>query len=149
MKTPRDFIIAVCFVMGLGLGSPAEADAALRQYYSGWTYYAARGYYYRTYYSKPDEEYLGYQHQYCIYYTAQPRYLYFFDPETRVYWGRFDTHGEPGAEYSVLAEKDRREKLTDIPESAFPPPGDIPPIPGARDGMRMIMPKDLPARPSM
>ena len=147
MKTPRDLVVAACLAVGLALGSATEASAALRQYYSGWTYYSARGYYYRTHYYKPEPEYLGYRHQYCIHYTTQPRYLYFFDPEERAYWGRFDTRGAPGAQYSVLAEEDRREKLTDIPETAFPPPGPIPLIPGAVDGAQMEMPKDLPKRP--
>ena len=48
-------------------------------------------------------------------------------------------------QFSLLAEKDRKEKLKDIPEAAFPKPGKMPPIPDSADGAAMLeLPNDLP-----
>jgi hypothetical protein len=61
------------------------------------------------------------------------------------YWGRFDTQGKDGQQYSLLAEKDRKEQLKDIPDWAFPKPGATPQIPEAKDGVALEPPpKELP-----
>jgi hypothetical protein len=126
----------------------ASAGAKLyygRQYYSGWSYYPSGGYYYSSYYYKPYASYQDYNYHYCIYYTYQPRYVYYYNPYSKVYWGRFDTKGKEGEQYSLLAEKDRKEKLKDIPESAFPKPGAMPEIPESKDGVKIEPPpKELP-----
>ena len=72
--------------------------------------------------------------------------MYYYNPVSQQYWGRFE-FGEDGKPkgYSLLAEKDRKEKLADIPESAFPKPAAMPAIPGATDGEKMAAPPtDLP-----
>jgi hypothetical protein len=48
--------------------------------------------------------------------------------------------------YSLLAEKDRKEKLDDIPEKAFPKPGKMPVIPESEDNVR-IKPIDVESLP--
>src|SRR5207302_9758212 len=57
------------------------------------------------------------------------------------YWGRFDL--KTGG-YSLLAKADRKAKLSDIPEKAFPPEGKMPPIPDAKDQEALAEPPDLP-----
>lgn len=108
-----------------------------RQYYSSWSYYPTNGYYYSTYYYQPYSSYQGYQYHYSIYYPSQPRYVYYYNPYTRAYWGRLDLEGKDGAQYSMLADKDRKEKLSDIPETAFPKPAKMPTIPESNDGVAM------------
>src|SRR5262249_30566615 len=78
----------------------------------------------------------------CIYYPAQPKYVYYYNPVSKKYWGRFDVDA---AGYSLLEEKDRAALLADVPESAFPKPGPMPAIPGSKDGPAMDRPpKELP-----
>ena len=140
-----------------------------RQYYSSWNRHPTRGYYYRRFYYKPRPTYRGYSYHYAICYPPSysrrypndrrysSRYVYFYNPHRtrRSYWGRLDLEGKPGAQYSLLAPKDRKGKLEDIPNSAFPKLGLMPKIPSAvdkngnvieSDDMRMLpIPKtDLP-----
>jgi tetratricopeptide (TPR) repeat protein len=119
----------------------ARTGAGYRHFYSSWhpTQYH---YYYRSYYYKPNA------YDYVIYYPQYPRYLYYYNPVSKVYWGRFDikTRG-----YSLLAEADRKGALKDIPEKAFPEPGELPPIHGDKDQDKVQapptddLPTDLPA----
>jgi hypothetical protein len=111
--------------------APAQA-AYGRQYYGSWGYYPSRSYYYQSYYYKPYPTYSSYYYHYCIYYPKYPRYVYYYNPYKRVYWGRYDCEAKG---YSLLAEKDRKGDLSAIPESAFPKPGKMPPIPESTDGV--------------
>ena len=140
--------IVLVVVAGAALSVlPGDAQAAYqRQYYSSWSYYSTTRYYYRTYYYYPTPVATTYSYHYVIYYPSQPRYVYYYNPVSQQYWGRFE-FGEDGKAkgYSLLAEKDRKEKLADIPESAFPKPGAMPAIPGTTDGEKMVPPaSDLP-----
>jgi len=140
--------IALAVVLGAfapsGLEERAEA-AARRQYYGGWSYYPSRSYYYRSYYYKPYPRYDGYAYHYCICYPSTPRYYYYYNPSTEVYWGRFDTEAEGDNKYSLLEKKDRKKELKDIPEKAFPKPGPMPAIPESDDGTSIeAPPSDLP-----
>jgi hypothetical protein len=121
-----------------------------RQYYSAWAYNGESTYYYSAYYYRTYDNATSYQYHYAVYYPAQPSYVYYYNPRRRVYWGRLDLKGTEGKQYSILAEKDRKEKFDDIPESAFPPPAAMPKIPEATDDAAMmpitIVPgKDIPA----
>ncbi len=116
--------------------SPAQAQYG-RQYYSSWSYYPERTYYYQYYSYKPYASYSGYSYHYCIYYPKYPRYVYYYNPYKRVYWGRYDCE-EKG--YSLLAEKDRKPNLKDIAEEAFPKPAKMPPIPDSTDGETITPP---------
>ena len=122
----------------------AVAARLARHYYSGWSYQPARTYYYSYYYYKPYATYNGYAHHYCVYYTSSPRYVYYYNPVRRVYWGRYDVEAKG---YSMLAEKDRKADLKDIPEEAFPKPGEMPAIPESEDGEQML-PIDVTKLPS-
>lgn len=139
--------IAAAMLLIGGSAAPQEAQAKNspqygRQYYAGWsnTFYQSRGYYYRNYNYKPYATYSGYKHHYCIYYPRRPRYIYYYNPVRRVYWGRYDIEAKG---YSLLAEADQKEKLNDIPEDAFPTPGDMPAIPESEnDGTIDVPPVD-------
>ncbi len=140
-------LLAVATLGGLSVASnPPSADAyyGYRQYYSSWRYYPSRTYYYRSYYYKPYEAYTGYKHHYVVYYP-QPQYrsyVYYYNPYKQVYWGRYDLEAKG---YSLLAEQDRKQKLEDIPEEAFPKPGEMPAIPESEDSVKIEMPpNDLP-----
>src|SRR3954452_17213587 len=121
---------------------PGDARAGgYRKYYTSGSYSSPPRYYYRTYYYSPTPAATTYSYHYCVYYPSQPRYVYYYNPVSQQYWGRFE-FGEDGRAkgYSLLAEKDRKGKLADIPESAFPKPAAMPAIPGASDGEMMIPP---------
>jgi hypothetical protein len=112
-----------------------RADAGFEQSYSGW-HKSPYAYYYRYYHSLPNT------HDYVICYPDQPRYLYYYNRVSKVYWGRFDFQTKG---YSLLAEADRKGLLKDIPESKFPEPSDLPPVPGGQDGETVLAPpSDLP-----
>ena len=140
---------AICTVLGasalfgLAMENTAEAAGPYRQSYSSWSYNTNTTYYYSTYYYKPTVTYTTYQRHYCIYYPTRPRYVYYYNPRRKVYWGRYDLESKG---YSLLAEKDRKEKLEDIPEKAFPKPAEMPFIPESDDKVRMdpIDPAKLP-----
>ncbi|QDV69318.1 hypothetical protein Poly24_30330 [Rosistilla carotiformis] len=136
-------------------GSEADADYGYgqRQYYSSWSYQPTQSYSYTRYYYRPTVTSNSYSYHYCISYPSQPRYVYYYNPTSQVYWGRYDLEGKKGAEYSLLAEADRKKDLKAIPESAFPTPGAMPAIPDSKDGVSIEpirtkpgdKPEDLPA----
>ena len=138
-------LLAAALFGGLTVASnPPSANAyyGYRQYYSSWRYYPSRTYYYRSYYYKPYVSYTGYRHHYGVYYPSYPNYVYYYNPYKQVYWGRYDLEAKG---YSMLADEDKKQKLEDIPDSAFPPPGEMPVIPEAEDSVRIeAPPTDLP-----
>ncbi|MDA7979098.1 MAG: hypothetical protein MPJ50_10065 [Pirellulales bacterium] len=154
MKSWKLFALAPLAAAAMFVSGPSSATQEAqagnlqygRQYYAGWsnTYYQTRGYYYRNYYYKPYASYPTYKYHYCIYYPSRPRYVYYYNPVRRRYWGRYDIEAKG---YSLLAEKDQAEKLSDISEDAFPTPGDMPAIPESTDeGAQIDVPplNDLP-----
>ena len=133
-------------------GEPGAVPGGYRQYYSGWHSHAQSHYYYRAYYFKPTADYYGYKHHYVIYSSRHPSHLYFYNPYKKLFWGRCPAHQSGQAAYSLLAEGDRKASLDQIPESAFPAAGPMPPIPESKpeDGSRMDMPPDdLPSLDSL
>jgi hypothetical protein len=126
---------------------PARGHVYVRQYYdTTWTYHEISSYHYSRYYYRPTYTATTYSYHYVVYYPSYPRYYYYYNPVRQVYWGRYevDENGK-GKGYSLLAEKDRKEKLSDIPESAFPKPAGMPAVPDSSDGEKMQPP---PAPPS-
>jgi hypothetical protein len=139
-------------ILSLAVGLLASAGAAtaarhyVRQYYSSWSYHPARSYYYSYYYYKPYVSYSGYSYHYAICYPSTPRYVYYYNPYSQVYWGRLDTEAKGDDKYSLLEDKDRKKELKDIPESAFPKPAKMPAIPESKDDLAMEAPKELPPK---
>jgi hypothetical protein len=120
---------------------------AARQYYSGWSKHPKNAYYYRIYYYKPTATYAGYKHHYLIYYPSKPDYCYYYSPYQKQYWGRCPVNAAGRPLYSMLAEKDRKGTLDEIPETAFPKPGPLPPIPESdpkENATLDLPPDDLP-----
>jgi hypothetical protein len=144
----RVVLVLVAGAALLSQAGEAQAGRYFRQYYSSWSYYTTTRYYYRTYYYYPTPVSTTYSYHYAIYYPSQPRYVYYYNPTSQAYWGRFeyDENGKAKG-YSLLAEKDRKGNLADIPESAFPAPAAMPAIPGTTDGEKMALPPaDLPKK---
>jgi len=140
---PALLAAAVALAIG-GRGLADEGYGSPRQYYSGWEH--GSHYSYRNYYYKPTPTYSGYKHHYVIAYPSDQKHLYYYNPYKKTHWGRCDAYGDGHASYSHLPEEYQRSSLADIPESAFPPSGKLPPIPESRDGGRLdLPPDDLPA----
>lgn len=127
-------------VIAGSLALAAEAEAGYRQYYTSWSYHPQQSYHYRTYFYRPVATQPSYSHHYVVYRPSTPRYVYYYNPSRRTYWGRYDLEGQKGKEYSLLAEKDRKGDLDAIPESAFPEPAELPQIPDAEDGATLQAP---------
>lgn len=138
----------VAGVACLFAGIAAANNYSPRQYYGSWSYHPTKHYHYRPYYYKPTPTYTGYKHHYVIYQPAQPRYYYYYNPYRKTYWGRCPVdHGGKEA-YSHLAPEHQKGDLKDIPETAFPAPGALPPIPesDATANVKLdLPPDDLPA----
>ncbi len=148
MKTRRSVRFLLAAVL-LGAVTSGVAQAApRRQYYNDWNFYPQFGYYYISYYYQPSPRDAGYKYQFCLFYPSSPRFVYYFDPVRHLYWGRLDMKGTADHQFSLLAEKDRKEKLKDIPEEAFPKPGKMPPIPESKDGAAMEPIRFLPNLPT-
>jgi len=143
----RQALLSGAFLLVAATLTPVTVDAqsgnsnfgSPRQYYSSWAKHPTREYHYRRLYYKPTPSYVGYKHHYIVTYPQKSTQCYFYNPYKKTYWGRCDIQHD--GKYSLLAEADRRTTLADIPESAFPPPGDPPLLPDT-DGLRMDLPPD-------
>ena len=138
----RNAILLAVLALAAGVGAAWASYSAPRQYYSSWYKSSKHSYYYREYYYKPAADYVGYKHNYVMYFPDKPKYAYYYNPYKKVYWGRCSLHTEGKGEYSELAEQDRKGSLADIPEGAFPAPGDMPVVPESSDKVAMDLPPD-------
>jgi len=149
----RSRSLLVLLILGVAAASAVADTYSPRQYYGPWYKHPKYNYYYRNYYYKPAADYAGYKYHYAMYFPSRPNHYYYYNPQTKKYWGRCPVNNNGKPQYSLLAEKDRKEKLADIPESAFPAPGALPPIPDSDDGATLDLPpndlpkEDLPAVP--
>jgi hypothetical protein len=149
MKSMRMAALAAVLAL-VATGSVfASYNYYLRQYYTpAWTYTPAYGYYYTTYYYTPTvivEPVVVepvYTYHYAIYYPAQPTYVYYYNPVSQVYWGRYAVGSKGEKRYSILAKEDRKKSIKDIDESKFPAPAAMPSIPGAEDKVAMLPPPE-------
>ena len=143
MKALKCLCIAAVF--GATFLVAAQAQAGGRSYYYGWKYYPQRSYHYTYYYYKPTPTYASYNYHTCVHYPSQPNYVYYYNPYSQQYWGRYDLEQKG---YSLLAPEDCKGKLSDIPETAFPKPAAMPGIPESTDGEKIPVPpappKDAP-----
>jgi hypothetical protein len=129
MRTKTVLVVAAVALAVAGAAAPAHAQYG-RQYYSSWSYSPANRYYYSSYYYRPTTNVTNYSYHYAVYFPTRPQFVYYYNPANRVFWGRYDLDAKG---YSLLEEKDRKEKLEDIDEKAFPKPGEMPFIPGSKD----------------
>ena len=58
------------------------------------------------------------KYDYCIHFTGD-RFVYYYNPSTRLYWAAYDLEARG---FSLIARKDQKGNLRDIPEAAFPAP---------------------------
>ncbi len=147
------FALLACGVLGSIAVMPSTASAGYysrhRQYYSTWSYRPSSSYHYCRYYYSSAPTIYSYNYHYVIYYPTRPRFRYYYNPVRRTYWGRYevDENGK-AVGYSILAEKDRKASLDEIPESAFPKASQMPPIPEAKDKVAMLEPPAAPDKDS-
>lgn len=113
---------------------------AADEYYTAYELYSSHGYdAARLYYRLPRA--LAYQYDYCIHYTGE-RYIYYYNPTTRLFWAAYDLESKG---FSLLAPKDQKGRLKDIPQAAYPAPA-----PGAfhpATGDPIPTPPNPPTRP--
>jgi len=114
-------------------------EAPPRQAYSTWC--RSGTYYFCCYFHEPTPGGKYKSHR-LIYYPQQTHYLFYYNPYTSKYWGRYDIEAKG---FALLEEKDRAERIRGIPESAFPKPGEMPPIPESKGKVKVLAPpRDLP-----
>lgn len=146
----RSLQFALPFIVCLAaLASEASAQGfvdsrygAPRQYYGTWKKPPVGDFFYREYYYKPRREFAGYKHHYVVHYPSRPKHNYYFNPYTRKFWGRCPSELGPEPTYQKLPPEWQKEQLSEIPESAFPPPGALPPLPDSSDGVTLDLPPD-------
>ena len=136
-------VFGLALGLGAAFGPATPAALAQRQYYdTSYSYSPTYSYYYTRYYYQPEVTYTTYDYHYCIYYPSRPSYVYYYNPTTQVYWGRYKLGSKGNERYSILADKDRKKDLGEIPESAFPSPAAMPKIPGSTDGVTIEPPPE-------
>jgi hypothetical protein len=135
----------IMFALTAGLITTTASRAAdqfhSRQSFGDWHQHQ-RGFSHRAYYYKPHQNFVGFKHHHVIHFNSRPQHHYFYNPYKKQFWGRCPvaTDGKPS--YSLLAAKDRSGDINKIPESAFPKPGAMPPIPESTDGATLDLPPD-------
>src|SRR5262249_26454722 len=135
--------ILLCAALVAACGAVALANPhAPRQYYGGWEKKTKHKQSYRPYHYKPSPHLARYRHHYLVYSRKRPGHYYFYNPYKKQYWGRCPVGSNGKALYSKLADKDMKENLEEIPESAFPEPGKPPTLPEATDDATLELPPD-------
>jgi hypothetical protein len=134
---------AVSFIIALVVTAPARAADQFhtRQFFGEWRQHP-RGFHHRPYYYKPHPNFTGFKHHHVIHFNSRPQHHYFYNPYKKQFWGRCPVAIDGKPSYQLLAEKDRSGDINKIPESAFPPPGPMPPIPESTDGATLDLPPD-------
>lgn len=148
MFRQRQILILSALVLCLA-GTAFAQQYAPRQYYSEWKKPTQGNYSYRHYYYKPTPAYSGYRVHEVHYFPQKPKHFYYYNPKTQKYWGRCPSEANGTASYSLLKMADRQKDIEKIPESAFPPPSKVPPIPDSdpSEGAPLdLPPEDLPPK---
>jgi hypothetical protein len=139
----RYFVLTVVLSTSVVGSSPilAADHFGSRQFFGDWHGHA-QGFSYRSYYYKPTPQFVGFKHHYVIHFQSRPEHNYFYNPYNKQFWGRCPVETDGRASYSLLAADDRNGDINKIPESAFPKPGAMPPIPESTDGATLDLPPD-------
>jgi hypothetical protein len=148
-------LLAVVAVLLASLGGVQARPAEKRQYYDAkWSYNKPAKYYYKTYHYKPTPDYAGYKKQQVIYKPAKNKnFVYWYNPEKKVYWARCPTVKHPkygkevkeGKDYWSIA-KNKKENLDYVQKDDYGPvTTKAPPIPESIDNTHISCPPaDLP-----
>ena len=142
MMTVRTFVATTAALLFAVMAAGSAEAGGPRQYYGSWQKQPTHGYYYRNLYYKPTPSYSGYKHHYVIYHPQRPKHYYFYNPYKKAYWGRCPTDYGDNPTYSMLPQEYRKPSLSDIPDSAFPPPAPVPQLSGVTDSERLDLPPD-------
>lgn len=142
MQSFRRFLLASFCIGILWNASASAGDHGPRQFYSGWQFQQQGNFYHRNLYYKPTPDFHGFKHHHVIRPQHDPKHLYFFNPYKGQFWGRCPADYGDKPVYSLLAPKDRKATLEEIPESAFPKAAALPPIPESTDGELLDLPPD-------
>jgi hypothetical protein len=140
------YLLVVAVLTLAAPATPAFAQNGRQYYDTTWSYNQNYSYYYTTYYYQTTVTQTTYDYHYCIYYPERPTYIYYYNPTTNVYWGRYKVGSKGDERYSMLEEKDRKKDLKDIPDDKFPNAAKMPVIPGAKDDVAMDTPPDPPKK---
>jgi hypothetical protein len=156
MRTFTLCLLAGLILLAGGRDTRAQ-NRGKRQYYEArWHYDAGKGYHYKRYYYKPRVSDAKYKVQYIIYKPKRTKqFVYWYNPEKKVYWARCATIHHPTLGKQVKAGKDlwsflpdgkKKAGLDNIEEGDFGPVKNTsPPIPGSSDGATIdCPPPDLP-----
>ncbi len=160
MKKLSSVCAAAVFGTLLVAGFAVSGGGGARQSYSAWHYNPQKNYYYRSYEYKVNPTDTQYQHQYCIYYKddskVNNKWVYFYNPQTEQYWGRYpttnnDKYGQYAQQqkdcWSELPTQYRQKDLYQIDTKYFQEPKTdyCPYVPGSSDKSPMLAPPpDLP-----
>ena len=99
-----------------------------RQFYSSWKEAPDRGYYYRRYYFKRNQDDREYASHYVIFDPNRPNFLYYFNPKTQAFWGRYPLKREGAPRYSVLPKDKRKPRLDALRTELGLPEGSLLPF---------------------
>src|SRR5262249_33904672 len=110
-----------CGLAALCLALPMTAKAADVTYDNQWSYNQQKGYYYKTCYFPSGA------HQYLIVYPTHRDWLYWYNPQKRVYWAacptiynqRWGNAVSQGRDLFLKASK----KSSNLRDTMFPDPG--------------------------
>lgn len=157
MRLPASsFLPSFALALVILMPTLAQAPRLKRQEYTGWRYDKVKKYHYREYRYLERAGDKAYKRQYVIYKPQRTKhYVYWFNPEKKVYWARCATVNHPRLGNQVKMLKDfwgmlpnekKKDSLDAIREGDFGPDRQMsPPIPGSGDGATIECPPiDLP-----
>lgn len=123
MEVRKEFLL-LCAVTLATLVSTAAAEAAsIDQYYTGWNAHPSGRIDYCIYYFKTDPNADHYDHQFCIrlrkeYFPSKPGGIYFYDPKSGKYWGRYIGSAGEG-QYAILKKPVSNEEFNQVTAQDF------------------------------
>ena len=142
MSGIKRLMLASFCISVLSITAARAGDHGPRQFYSGWQHHQQGNFHHRNFYYKPTPDFHGFKHHHVIRPKHDPKHLYFYNPYKAQFWGRCPADYGDKPVYSLLAPKDRKATLAEIPEAAFPKAGALPPIPESTDGELIDLPPD-------
>ncbi len=125
---------------GSGYGNYTDSTPYKSCSYSNWTYDQSHGYYYCVCSYKPSA-YSDYSKYVCIYNASYGNSVYYYNPTSKTYWGRYDAAAKG---FSTLAAGDQKAVIADLPQDKFSAPAAQQVIPGSQANEQMPAPPALP-----
>ena len=122
--------LAVCVFVGVMIATDANAQYPDQFYTNGvhidvWRTETEKGQKSTLWFCREPGDKITYKESLAVIYDNKPEYVYFIDLGTRKFVGRYSFIQD---KYSILPEDARRQNKDDIPEDAFPEPGELPTV---------------------